>query len=96
MNSIDKNTAGLNWVNGGKPDVLVENGASIIEPICGKLEFDHYEPAPDRTYYKIIADGCITVYLTDCHGSMTSSIQYMCVAGQQLYIDGCHAFGCDC
>jgi hypothetical protein len=78
------------------PMVFVEKGPRERprDAICGKLEDEG--PQGDGQHYKIIASGCVWIYLTDCNGNVQSGTQYQCTPGNTLIVAGCHAFGCDC
>lgn len=77
-----------------KPTVYREEkrGPPHRELICGKLQDEG--PQPDGEHYKVVANGYVWVYLTDCNGTVDSAFQYSCIAGSTLVISGCHAFGC--
>lgn len=93
---IDQITRQTEVLRPGSPgsveaDVLVENASPLI---CGKLEY--WKAEGDYTYYHIRAEGCVWIYLTDCHGKVEAGTQYECVSGNDLKVEGCHAFGCRC
>jgi hypothetical protein len=63
---------------------------------CGLLQFASYDAANNTTMYSVIGNGCIMVYLTDCHGILESGTPHTCVRGGLLSVEGCHSFGCGC
>lgn len=74
--------------------VLVEKGVPAVPLICEKLEYWKHDKG--RTFYREKAAGCLWVYLTDCKGGIVSGMQHVCVPGNILEVEGCHAFGCQC
>jgi hypothetical protein len=74
--------------------VSVNDTRADADAICGKIEFDHLEG--DATIYRQVAVGCLWIYLTDCNGVIKSGMQFNCVPGNTLRVEGCHSFGCTC
>ena len=76
-------------------DVFVNKRPENVQDlICGKLQYVREDG--DYTVYAEQADGCIWVYLTDCNGKVDAGTTHNCVRGNELKVQGCHAFGCQC
>jgi hypothetical protein len=63
--------------NPGKPSTLVENPKQEMQRdlICGLLQ-DMGEQQ-DGHHYKVVSNGTIWVYTTDCNGTVDSGFQYV-------------------
>lgn len=91
---IRRTSTELQSIKEGKVDIFIEKNPTSAVDVCGLLVFDRVEE--NITYYNVVANGCVWVYLTDCNENIEAGMQYQCYSGNSLNIEGCHAFGCQC
>jgi hypothetical protein len=58
---------------------------------CGLLQSTG--SSGDTSFYSVIGNGCVTIYLTDDQGVVESATEYTCIRGNTLSVEGYHSFG---